>query len=140
MNTDDRHVPLNCFRRGVGLSICGLAFGYLIASAIVGFHTGQLVQVTGIALMFLALTFGLLNFYLSFLRPLLYRHRRGSMDGYRFVSGVPAVGTLLVLIGNTFSYGAVIPALLGIVVLLLDTGGFPWFVIATWGDSSLWDA
>ena len=80
-----------------------------------------------------------LNFYLSFVRPYLFRVRRGSMDGYRFVSDVPIVGSILVVLGALFGFGAVGTALIGIIVFLLDTGGSGWFVIATWKDKSLWD-
>jgi hypothetical protein len=79
------------------------------------------------------------NFYLSFIRPRLHSLRRGSMDGYRHISGIPVVGTLLLTMGALFGFGAVGSTLIGIGAFAFDTGGSVWFVIATWRDQSFWD-
>jgi len=89
--------------------------------------------------MIAALVIAIINFSLSFVRPRLYCFRHGSMDGYRFVSGVPIVGTLLTILGAIFGFGAVGCAVLGICAFAMDTGGSGWFVIATWRDHSFWD-
>ena len=80
-----------------------------------------------------------LNFYLSFIRPPVFRLLHGSMDGFRHVSGIPMIGTLLVVLGGVFGFGAVGTALLGLACIGFDTGGSVWFLIATWRDGSLWD-
>ena len=80
-----------------------------------------------------------LNFHLSFIRPLIYRLRHGSMEDYRHVSGFPMIGTLLVLIGGIVGFGALSSALFGLAAMLVDTGGSLWFLIATWHDRSFWD-
>jgi hypothetical protein len=67
----------------------------------------------------------LLNFYLSFVRPIVHRLlRRGP---YHFVSGIPLFGSLLLLVaylviphGSPFRAAALFLA-------LLDTGGIHWF-------------
>lgn len=87
-----------------------------------------------------ALLVAMLNFYLSSIRPLLLIRRHGSLEGIPHVSGFPLAGTVLVLLGGLFGFGAWGTALFGLLALVLDTGGLPWFLISTWGDSSMWDA
>jgi hypothetical protein len=57
----------------------------------------------------------------------------------RNVSGLPLVGTLLVVLGGIAGFGDWRVGVIGLVVLALDTGGSPWFLVATWRDSGLWD-
>jgi len=82
----------------------------------------------------------ILNFYLSFVAGFLYRHRNGSLEGFRFVSGIPLLGSLLVLFASILGFGAIGTAISGIAIVALDSGGLPWFLLATWSDSSLWDS
>lgn len=58
----------------------------------------------------------------------------------RNVSGFPVIGTLLVTVGGLIGFGDWRAATLGLVASAFDTGGLPWFLIATWRDRSLWDA
>jgi hypothetical protein len=57
----------------------------------------------------------------------------------RNVSGIPLIGTLLVVFGGIIDFGDGRTAVLGLGVLALDTGGSLWFLIATWREHSLWD-
>ncbi len=95
---------------------------------------------SGVGWTFAAAVLGLFNFHLSFVRPLLFRWRYGSLAKYRHVSGFPVFGTLLVLVGGLLGFGAVITASVGLTAMLLDTGGPPWFLLTTWKDTSFWDA
>lgn len=61
------------------------------------------------------------------------------MDGYRNISGVPLVGTLLLCCGTLMGFGAVGSASVGIAAFVWDTGGSGWLVVATWRDDSFWD-
>ena len=68
-----------------------------------------------------------LNFYLSFLRYALYS-LRGRKGEYRYVSGVPLLGSFLVV-------ALLIPLELpncariaGVALAALDTGGLHWFI------------
>jgi hypothetical protein len=81
---------------------------------------------------------GLLNFYLSFVRPVLFRWRDGSLEPYRHVSGYPIVGTILVVVGGLLGFGSVVTASVGLVAMSLDTGSSIWSLLAK--DSSFWDA
>mgnify|MGYP001812150322 CR=1 FL=1 len=112
----------------------------LIASIVAGINGMQVGLVGGMAVMIAAGLIALLNFYLSFVRGHLYLKRHGSRDGYRHISGVPLIGTVLVLIGAALGFGDVPTAVLGLIVMSVDTGGSVWFLIATWRDASFWDA
>ncbi|WP_146653240.1 hypothetical protein [Labilithrix luteola] len=126
-------------RRGVGVVI---AFGpvvLLVASLVSALTRGNEHHTSGLAVLLFALLIGALNFHLSFVRGLLYRRATGSLDGYRHVSGLPMVGTLLVVIGTLLGFGSAVCAAIGLLAIGIDTGGLVWFLIATWKDSSLWD-
>ncbi|CAN5394180.1 hypothetical protein BH09MYX1_BH09MYX1_60280 [soil metagenome] len=63
----------------------------------------------------------------------------GGLRGYRHVSGVPGIGSLLVVLGTVVGYGSVVCSIVGLIAVLADTGGSLWFLIATWHDGSMWD-
>lgn len=83
------------------------------------------------ALAWLALLVGglvsALNFYLSFCRFALHRLRGGSREAYRWKSGIPLLGSLLVALSLVGFYDA--PWIVGIALMLIaiDTGGIHWF-------------
>lgn len=94
----------------------------------------------GVVVMLLALLIALLNLCLS-CRPWLHqRANNGSLEGYKHVSGVPLIGTLLVLLGAVLGFGSAFCVAVGLLAVGLDTGGLPWFVIGTWKDASFWGA
>ena len=88
-----------------------------------------------VVLIVLALGIAGLNCYLSWVRPLLYLRRHGSRDGYRFVSGIPLIATVLAVGATLLAFGNDGIAIAGIVVQFLDTGSPLWFVYATWNDA-----
>lgn len=69
-----------------------------------------------------------LNFYLSFLRVPLLRRKGVPKEQIRNVSGAPLLGSVFVLMGLSAMH--VVPGLLplGIVLILIDTGGPHWLV------------
>lgn len=127
----------NYARRMVGVAICLAPVFLLIASLLANRPAGD--RAMGLGFVVCALPVAGLNFHLSFVRPALYRGRRGSMYGYRHVSGFPLFGNLLVVIGGVIGFGDWRTAGVGLLALTLDTGGYPWFLISTWRDGSLWD-
>lgn len=140
MQRPDKGTRKNYVRRGIGILLFLLPFA-LIACSLRGgsFHLGKgHIPVLGMSvdLMVVALLLSSLNLYLSFIRPALFRHR----PDYRFVSGIPLIGTLLIIAGTAVGWSAALPGLLGFIALLLDTGGLPWFIVATWSDASFWDS
>lgn len=88
--------------------------------------------------MVVAIAFAALNFYLSAVRPLVFRRRNGSLDGCKHVSGLPGIGSLVVVVGAVVGFGSGLCVALGLATGL-DVGGLVWFLITTWRDSSLWD-
>ena len=70
-----------------------------------------------------------LNFYLSFIRGWLWIRRTGGIDGYRYASGFPLIGSIGTLMAACGTWGDAASASLGLVLCLLDTGGGTWFLI-----------
>jgi len=70
----------------------------------------------------------LTNFYPSFLRYPLHRLRGLPKESYRWVSGFPLLGSLLVALSlfNLHALPGMLPA--AIVFIAIDTGGIHWFV------------
>jgi hypothetical protein len=139
MSAEQPQKPTNYAKRSFGVVLALLPLALLFASIIVGVTRSQQSQFAAVGVMITAAGVATINFYLSFIRPRLFSLRRGSMDGYRHVSGIPIIGTLLLSIGALFGFGAIGSALIGIGAFALDTGGSVWFVIATWRDRSFWD-
>jgi hypothetical protein len=132
-------VSPNYFRRAIGIIICTAPLALLITSICYGLTQERGTRITGIVFVGLSVLIGAFNWYFSFIRPHLYQIKQGSMNGYRFVSGIPIVGTIFVMIGGTDGFGSLPTALLGLIAVILDTGGLLWFLFATWQDSSFWD-
>jgi hypothetical protein len=130
----------NYFRRAIGIIICTAPLTLLLSSIFYSLTHDTVTGIMGIVFAGLGVAIGGLNLYLSFIRPRLYQFKQGSMQGYRFVSGVPIVGTIFVLMGGINGFGSLPIALLGIIAMVIDTGGCLWFLFYTWNDSSLWDS
>jgi hypothetical protein len=94
----------------------------------------------GLGLSLVGLLFASCNLYLAMIRPVLYVWRHGSTEGLRHVSGIPVLGTLLVVTGGSIGFCDWRAAAVGLAGVVFDVGGLPWFLVATWRDSSLWDA
>ncbi len=139
MSEDKKAIPPNYLRRALGalllLSPLGLAVASLAWGRAHPHFSHPLVLTVGMVLIGLALFVTACNLYFSFIRPLLFQNR----PNYHWVSGIPVIGSLLIVAGVLVGFGGVLPATLGIVAFLLDTGGALWFLIATWHDASLWD-
>jgi hypothetical protein len=69
-----------------------------------------------------------LNFYLSCLRYPLYRVCGGEKDEYQWISGAPLVGSLLVGISLISLHKITWMLVLGLILIVLDTGGLHWFL------------
>jgi hypothetical protein len=124
-------------KRSLGLLTAVTPFAFAAASIIL--KTSPFLPRIAWGFLILSMLIGVLNFYLSFLRPLFWQKKHGSMRDYRFISGLPVIATLGACVAILTGFGSAIIAGLAIVVLAIDAGGFPWFVAATWSDQSLWD-
>lgn len=130
----------NYTRRMAGAAVAFAPAAVLAASFVWAVAHGSAHRPYGLAVTLLALAVGVFNVSLSFVRPMLFARARGSLDGYRHVSGIPIFGTLVVVAGGLLGFGSALCAALGLAAVALDTGGSAWFVVATWRDTSLWDA
>lgn len=144
----DPHAPQkwNYRRRAIGIGICLALFAVPVGSLCVeqpAFEVAPVMRLVSSASGLTCALFGLfivaLNAHLLIFRPLLYRRRHGSYEGMRNISGAPVIGTFAVLMGCLLGCGHWPTAVIGLCVLALDLGGLPWYVIATWRDSSFWD-
>jgi hypothetical protein len=111
----------------------------LFASSAHAIVYGSALRPWGLGLVALGLLVGIANVALTF-RPAVHRWKRGSMTGYRNVSGLPILGTLLVVVGGVLGFGSLACGVLGLVTLAIDTNGLIWFLVATWRDASFWDS
>ena len=129
---------MNYWRRAFGVLLCLAPCWLLLLSlgwAACGHVMPRKSMGIGAGLMGGAILLGSLNCYLWFIRPTLFQHK----PDYRYISGIPVIGTLLVIAGVVVAFGGVQSGILGMIAVLLDTGGLPWFLVATWRDASLWD-
>jgi hypothetical protein len=130
---------INYLRRATGAIVCLAPVILLAASIAYGSAHSKITKPSGLVLVALGTIVATLNFYLSFIRGFLYRLRQGATQGYRHISGFPLIGTLLIVAGAIINFGSVPTAVLGLITIILDTGGAVWFLHCTWRDSSLWD-
>jgi len=134
----DQKRPTNLARRAFGVVLALSPLALLLTSLAIGITRSQQAHFAGIGFMVGAAAVAFWNFYLSFIRPRLFWLRRRSMDGYRHVSGLPMIGTVLLTLGALFGFGAIGSALIGVGAFVLDTGGSVWFLVCTWRDRSFW--
>jgi hypothetical protein len=128
----------NYRRRVIGVVICFAPVALVVVSLAVG-QVRPRQSGLGVALSVVGLLVGGLNMYLAAVRPAVYRWRCRSMDGYRNVSGLPGLGTLVVVAGGSIGFCDWRAAALGLLALAVDLCGLPWFLLATWRDRSFWD-
>lgn len=129
---------VNYARRTIGAVICLAPVVLLLASVVVGLaHSRE--SGLGVGLSIVGLLLGCLNLYLVIIRPVLHVWRHGSTEGLRHISGVPLLGTLLVVAGGILGFGDWRSAAVGMVAVAIDFDGLPWLLVATWRDRSFWD-
>jgi hypothetical protein len=126
-------------RRILGLAIGLAPFAIVLFSVFSAWRMrcGRTVHL-GYGLFALGGMISLLNFYLQVLRYPLHRLRHGKDAKYRWVSGIPLFG-LLVVIGLMHLPKSLLLSILAFLFLCIDLGGIQWFVVFTWKDDSLWD-
>jgi hypothetical protein len=69
-----------------------------------------------------------LNFYLSFVSYPVHRLRGRSKESYRWVSGIPLVGSILVVLSLLHLHSLTALFAIGVALIAIDTAGIHWFV------------
>ena len=128
----------NYWRRALGAVLFVFPLAFPVVAALSPAKVGTARFTTGVCLIVVSCLIAGLNAYLSFVRPWLWKRRHGTQDGYRFVSGLPMLGTVLQVAGCSVAFGSLTAGLLGLASAMLDMGGLSWFVVATWRDGSFW--
>ena len=129
----------NYRRRGFGILVGVSPLLLLGASLLFSVASGNRQSTPALVVMIVAMFIAVRNFYLSFIRPFVFHKRGGAFDAYKHVSGIPIIGTLVIVVGAVLGFGSALCSALGLVAMALDTGGSVWFLVATWRDVSLWD-
>lgn len=129
----------NPIPRSVGITLCSLPALFALASVLWPRPVSPTQEGVGLVLVGIAGLIAGLNLYLLYLRPWHYRRCQGAGEGYRFVSGLPIVGNLLVVGGCFVAFGSGLVGSCGLLVALADPDGLAWFPIRTWRYTSLWD-
>src|SRR5258708_1856478 len=111
--TSEPPCPKNFGRRAIGLVVCLAPPAVLTVSLIAGLAGKGTAPFAGIWFVVPAALLAVLNLYLSFVRGFLFSRRRGSPEGYRRVSGISLVGSLLVMVGGILGFGAIGTAVSG---------------------------
>ena len=123
----------------VGISIAAVLIPvvvtklHFIASEAVVRSPFQLIVAILVAL--LAIFFVGFNLYTSFFRPWMYRRAHGDYSGYQYVSGAPAIGSILICISTLLLPSSPWIGGLLMTLYLIDPGGIHFFVFAVLRDA-----
>jgi len=129
------------FRNLAFIGILSLPVGLTIFSGYSAFVDTSVPRSATLSWLLVALALAVvaLNLFTSFVRPGLYvRRNNGSLHGYRNVSGVPIVGSILATLAVLFAWGHIFVAFACLLILLTDTGGAVWLLIVLSRDASFW--
>src|SRR5213596_2753145 len=108
------------FRRILGVTICFAPVALAVWSL---FAPRRQTWWVGLVPLGLAAAIGSLNLYLSWIRPWIYRRRHHSLEGYRYSSGVPVFGTMLVALTRSGCRGRMPIAAIGLLVVTSTAAG-----------------
>jgi hypothetical protein len=106
---------------GLGIPIAVLGSFFTDVRAFLGVH-----PLFGYSTFAVGCAVGLLNFYLSWLRPIAHRLRSDGTD-LRRISGLPVLGNIAV-IGLLFAPRSLALSTAALVQIALDTGGLQFLV------------
>jgi hypothetical protein len=135
---DPARVRRNNRRRVIAVTVCFAPLILAAASLAAGWFWPRTSPI-GVALAVLAVPVLVLNLTLAFVRPVVYRLRHGSMDGYRHVSGLPLIGNLFAVAGAVVGFGDWRAAGVALFATVCDTGSMTWLAVVIWRDPSFWD-
>lgn len=99
-----------------------------MANAHHGYGGSPLLSFVSYAVFVFGSHISLTNFYLSFLRYPIYRLRGGDERAYKWISGIPILGSLCIVVSMLLINMPDWLWWLGLILALLDTAGLHWFV------------
>lgn len=67
--------------------------------------------------------FSVLNCHLSFIRPWFYHRKHKNMENYKFVSGIPLIGSILLLLASFWLNQTLVLASAIFFFYIIDTNG-----------------
>ena len=70
-----------------------------------------------------------INFYLVFMRYPLFRLAGGNPENYRYKPGIPAIGSLLVILSLISFWESPWLATLSVILILMDIDGVHWYLL-----------
>lgn len=70
----------------------------------------------------------LLNFYISFLRYRIHLWRGLPKESFKFISGIPLLGSLILYLLVRYTNLPPVMLYAGIVLICMDTGGIHWAI------------
>ena len=114
------------------IAICVLPVVLIGWSLAIAIGTGATSRGLALWFSYASLAIALLNQWLSFGRPMLHRLRHGSLDDYRFASGIPLIGSVLAAMAVVAGFGTLAASCISLASVVLDTGGLPWFLVSIW--------
>ena len=76
------------------------------------------------------------NFSLSWVRPVVHRLLGGTRETYRWISGIPLIGSLSLWLSIPLLPEPV--AWIAAGLSFFDTGGIHWFIATMWLTRQLW--
>jgi hypothetical protein len=86
------------------------------------------VQIVGWVALAIGVLFGVLNGYLSYGRWYLHKMKGGDANSFKFVSGLPGIGTAAIAVGSVLTPVSVVAGITALFTLVVDAGGAPWLV------------
>ncbi len=134
-------VPRHRLRRALGVLLCESPVLLALACTLWPGTSAPAPAraAAGLVMVALASLTAAFNLWLALIRPWLYRRRQGSEAGLSRVSGLPVLGTLLLVGGCLTAFGSPLIGGLALLAALVDPDGLPWVPVHTWQDASLWD-
>lgn len=135
-------VAYNWRRRGLGLIVAAAPFVLAVCSLIVALRAddgppASLSMVIAVGFLLVAVWIGWLNVF-GILGRLALSRWFGRNCGATFAT-YPLVGTVALAIALVLGFGSLLISLAALVLLPIDTGGAPWFLICTWRSREIWD-
>lgn len=108
--------------------------GLLIPTAVIVYrHFFMVAPATryelGVLFIVVAALISATNLYLAFIRPWLYRLKHGNFENYKYISGIPIIGEIFVVMAALYLPSSPITGALLLFVYFSNVGAIPCFFV-----------